>query len=66
MSQPNVIQYKDFTLRVARKGGAWRVFIHRPDAPMNEDQVESTKESNNPDACIAEAKLIVDKLRAGS
>jgi hypothetical protein len=54
--------YKGCTLKVRPQGSGWKVFIYRPSANLAEATIPSTMEFSDREACIAEAKIIVDNL----
>jgi hypothetical protein len=65
MPGPEILDYRGFRLNVQAQGTGWKVFIYRPGAITAESTIPSTMEYADRDACIAEAKVIVDRLMIG-
>jgi hypothetical protein len=56
------IPYKGAVLQVRGYASGWKVFIQRPGNAGPETIIPHTMNYAERDACIAEAKVIVDKL----
>jgi hypothetical protein len=64
MNPSRDISYNGCTLQVRPQGRGVKVFIVRPGNMGPLPTIPSTMEFEDEEACIAEAKLIVDKLLA--